>query len=136
MAQTDPVSDMIAMIKNALQRGLKRLSVRHSKQKDALAKVLKAEGYLEEVKTTYETSLGPKGKLLHLYLKYDSDNRSVLTEIRRISKPGKRVFVGVDKLPRVLDGLGISVLSTSKGIMSDKQARKDRVGGEILCKVW
>jgi small subunit ribosomal protein S8 len=103
--------------------------------KEGVAKVLQSEGYIEDVKVTAEDKR-PAFKTLHLYLKYDNDGQALITEIKRVSTPGCRIFRGVDRLGRVLDGLGISVLSTSKGILSDRQAKKQRVGGELLCRVW
>ena len=132
---SDPVGDMIAMIKNAQHRRHRRLACPHSRLKEGVAEVLKKEGYVTDVKVVADdkkTFL----KSLHVFLKYGEDGRGVITEIRRVSKPGCRIFRGVGELPRVQDGLGISVLSTSKGILSDRQARKERVGGELICKVW
>lgn len=135
MASSDPVGDMLAMIKNAYGRRHKRLSLPHSRLKEGVAKVLRTEGYLEDVKTVQDEKR-KELKTLHLYLKYDGTGQSVISEIKRVSKPGCRIFRGVDSLGRIMDGLGIQVLSTSKGIMSDRQARKERVGGELVCKVW
>jgi small subunit ribosomal protein S8 len=135
MASSDPVGDMLAMIKNAFGRRHKRLSLPHSIMKEGVAKVLRSEGYIEDVKTIQDEKRAER-KTLHLYLKYDGTGQSVITEIKRVSKPGCRIFRGVDSLGRIMDGLGIQVLSTSKGIMSDRQARKQRVGGELVCKVW
>jgi len=135
MPSSDPVGDMLAMIKNAYGRRHKRLSLPHSILKEGVAKVLRSEGYIEDVKTIQDEKKAER-KTLHLYLKYDSEGESVISEIKRVSKPGCRIFRGVDSLGRIMDGLGIQVLSTSKGIMSDRQARKERVGGELVCKVW
>ena len=135
MPSSDPVGDMIAMIKNAKGRRHKRLSLPHSRLKEGVAKVLRSEGYLEDVKFTVDEKRTYL-KTLHLFLKYDTDCVAVITEIKRVSKPGCRVFRGLGRLGRVLDGLGVSVLSTSKGILSDRQARKERVGGELICRVW
>jgi small subunit ribosomal protein S8 len=135
MPSSDPVGDMIAMIKNAKGRRHKRLSLPHSRLKEGVAKVLRSEGYLEDVKVTVDDKRAYL-KTLHLFLKYDTDGVAVISEIKRVSKPGCRVFRGIDRLGRVLDGLGVSVLSTSKGILSDRQARKERVGGELICRVW
>jgi small subunit ribosomal protein S8 len=135
MPSSDPVGDMLAMIKNAYGRRHKRVSLSHSNLKEGVAKVLRSEGYLEDVKSVADEK-HPERKFLHLYLKYDSDGSSVISEIKRVSKPGCRIFRGVDNLARIMDGLGVQVLSTSKGIMSDRQARKQRVGGELICKVW
>ena len=135
MASSDPVGDMLAMIKNAYGRRHKRVSLPHSILKEGVAKVLRSEGYLEDVKVTDDEKKKER-KSLHLYLKYDNDGSSVISEIKRVSKPGCRIFRGVDSLGRIMDGLGVQVLSTSKGILSDRQARKERVGGELICKVW
>lgn len=135
MPSSDPVGDMIAMIKNAKGRHHRRLALPHSRLKEGVANVLRSEGYLEDVKVTVDEQRKFL-KTLHLFMKYDTDGAAVITEIKRVSKPGCRVFRGVDRLGRVLDGLGVSVLSTSKGILSDRQARKERVGGELICRVW
>jgi small subunit ribosomal protein S8 len=135
MASSDPVGDMLAMIKNAYGRRHKRISLPHSILKEGVAKVLRSEGYLEDVKSVQDEKR-KEVKVLHLYLKYGSTGESVISEIKRVSKPGCRIFRGVDSLARIMDGLGVQVLSTSKGIMSDRQARKERVGGELICKVW
>ena len=135
MPSSDPVGDMICMIKNAHHRRHKRVSLPHSRMKEGVAKVLRSEGYLEDVRVTTDDTRAYL-KTLHLYLKYDSDGGALITEIKRVSTPGCRIFRGVDRLGRVLDGLGISVLSTSKGILSDRQAKKQNVGGELICRVW
>jgi len=135
MPSSDPVGDMLTMIKNAYGRRHKRVSLPHSILKEGVAKVLRSEGYLEDVKVVDDEKKKER-KSLHLYLKYDNDGSSVISEIKRVSKPGCRIFRGVDKLGRIMDGLGVQVLSTSKGILSDRQARKERVGGELICKVW
>ncbi len=135
MPSSDPVGDMLAMIKNAYGRRHKRVSLPHSILKEGVAKVLRSEGYLEDVKVVDDEKKQER-KSLHLYLKYGADGSSVISEIKRVSKPGCRIFRGVDSLGRIMDGLGVQVLSTSKGILSDRQARKERVGGELICKVW
>jgi small subunit ribosomal protein S8 len=135
MPSSDPVGDMLAMIKNAYGRRHKRVSLAHSNFKEGVAKVLRSEGYLEDVKVVQDEKR-KEIKVLHLYLKYGTTGESVISEIKRVSKPGCRIFRGVDNLARIMDGLGVQVLSTSKGIMSDRQARKERVGGELVCKVW
>jgi small subunit ribosomal protein S8 len=135
MPSSDPVGDMLAMIKNAYGRRHKRVSLSHSNFKEGVAKVLRSEGYLEDVKVVQDEKR-KELKSLHLYLKYDGTGESVISDIKRVSKPGCRIFRGVDNLGRIMDGLGVQVLSTSKGILSDRQARKERVGGELICKVW
>jgi small subunit ribosomal protein S8 len=135
MASSDPVGDMIAMIKNAYSRRHRRVALPHSRLKEGLCRVLCSEGYLEDVKVEAGTENKDR-RYLHLYLKYDSEGAPALSEIKRVSKPGCRIFRSVDEFRKVLDGLGVSVLSTSKGILSDRQARKMRVGGELLCRAW
>lgn len=135
MPSSDPVGDMIAMLKNAAQRRHPKVSLPHSRLKEGVARVLQKEGYLEDVRVTADERR-PQIKTLHLYLRYDEEGGCVISEIRRVSRPGCRIFRGVERLGRVQDGLGIAVLSTSKGILSDRQARQERVGGEVLCKVW
>ena len=135
MPSSDPVGDMICMIKNAHGRRHRRLSLPHSQLKEGVAKVLRSEGYIEDVKVTTDEKKAFL-KTLHLYLKYDNEGNAVITEIKRVSTPGCRIFRGVRRLGKVLDGLGISVLSTSKGIVSDRQARKQNIGGELICRVW
>ena len=135
MPVSDPVGDMLAMIKNAIHRRHKTMAVSHSRLKEGVTRTLVKEGYLEDVKVVPDEKRTER-KTLHVYLKYDSDGSPVISAIRRVSKPGCRVFRGVDRLGKVLDGLGITVLSTSKGILSDRQARQQRVGGELICKVW
>ena len=135
MASSDPVGDMLAVIKNGNTRRHKRVQVPHSRLKEGVAKVLQTEGYLEDVKMVAEEGRGAH-KWLHPFLKYDIESIPVITNLKRMSKPGCRVFRGVDQIGKVLDGLGVTVLSTSKGIMSDRQARRQRIGGELICKVW
>jgi small subunit ribosomal protein S8 len=135
MPTSDPVGDMICRIKNGCHRRHRRVSLPHSNLKEAVAKVLRSEGYLEDVKVTTDEKATFR-KELHLYLKYDPEGTPVIGEIRRVSKPGCRIFRGTQELKKVMDGLGIQVLSTSKGLLSDRQARKEKVGGEIVCKVW
>ncbi len=135
MASTDPVGDMIAMIKNASQRRHRRLAVPHSALKEGVCRVLRGEGYLEDVQVVADEKRKHL-KTIHLFLKYDVEGAPVLKELKRVSRPGCRIFRGCDRLGKVLDGLGIWVLSTSKGILSDRQARKMRMGGEIICRAW
>lgn len=132
---SDPVADLLTRIRNALGRKHPQTEIPHSIFKEGVVKVLKEEGYIEGYKvSTDETK--PERKLLHVFLKYDGDRRPVIKGIRRISKPGCRVFRQREKLKKVLDGLGISILSTSRGIVSNKAAEKLNVGGELICTVW
>ena len=135
MPSSDNVGDMIAMIKNANQRKHQKVGIPHSRLKEGVAKVLKHEGYVTDIQVVAHEKK-PERKTLWLYLKYDTEGQRVLSDIVRISKPGKRVFRSISNVDRVLDGLGITVLSTNRGILSDRQAKKQKVGGELICKVW
>ena len=135
MSQSDPVGDMLAIIKNGLKRGMEKVSLPHSKLKEAVCRVLKDEGYVQDVRAD-EASAPRKSRQLHVYLRYDENKRPLIRGIRRVSRPGCRVFRGLGDWEKVLDGLGITVISTSHGVVSDRAARKERVGGEVICKVW
>ncbi len=135
MPSSDPVGDMIAMVKNALGRRHAKLAIPHSRFKEGVARVLKEEGYIADFKSVVDEKHKER-KTLWVYLKYDAEGQRVLTDIKRISRPGRWVFRGVGEFGKVLDGLGITVLSTNRGILSDRQARKQKVGGEMICKVW
>ncbi len=132
MSMTDPIADMLTRIRNAAQAGHKDLTIPASGLKEQLARVLKEEGYITDFSMIKDSKQG----LLKVSLKYAEDEKSVITKISRISKPGLRRYVGKDDIPKVLNGLGISILSTSSGIMTDKSARKLGVGGELLCLVY
>jgi small subunit ribosomal protein S8 len=136
MASSDPLGDMIAMIKNANTRGLRKIELPHSRTREGVAQVLRSEGYVEDVRVTEAEVRGLKRKTLHVFLKRTPEGGGVLTEIVRVSKPGRRIYRSMRRLGKVMDGLGIWVLSTSQGILSDRQARVKRTGGEVLCKVW
>jgi small subunit ribosomal protein S8 len=129
---TDPVSDFLTRIRNAQQAGHRRVDVPASKLKRALAKILVDKGYIAKF---IDIEDGKQG-VLRMFLKYDSYGRPVIRKMARESKPGLRVYKGADDIPRSLNGLGIVILSTSKGVMTDKEARKLNVGGEILCSVY
>lgn len=130
MVMTDPVADMLTRIRNANAMKSATVSMPHSKLKVELAKLLLAEGYIADVAVT-----GDAKKSLTLTLKYQGGVR-VITGLKRISKPGLRVYAEVEDLPQVLNGLGIAVVSTSKGLLTDRQARSQKVGGEVLAYVW
>ena len=135
MSMSDPIADMLTRVRNALQREHPTVSMPTSKMKLALADVLKKEGYIEDFQVVDEK---PQG-VLQIKLKYIGgrrDRSSVITGIERVSKPGRRVYVGKNDVPWVLSGMGVAVLTTSKGILTDQEARQAGVGGEVLCKVW
>lgn len=131
MYLTDPIADMLTRIRNANAVMHEKVDVPHSNLKDRLAEILKEEGYIANYKVVTE---GNK-KNIRVYLKYDGKER-VIKGIKRISKPGRRVYSSVEDMPRVLSGLGIAIVSTSKGIVTDRVARRENVGGEILAFVW
>mgnify|MGYP001308566971 CR=1 FL=1 len=131
MSFSDPIGDMIARIKNASLRNYKKVEMPSSKFKSKIAEVLKNEGYIVDCKV--ENVDGKEN--LYIDLKYNSGN-PVINSIQRISKPGRRIFSSAESLPKVSNGLGIAIISTPKGVMTDQEARKNQVGGEIICKVF
>jgi small subunit ribosomal protein S8 len=133
---SDPIADMLTRIRNANQRGHRKVELPHSKLKEGIADVLKKEGYITDYKVIPDELLGEKKKILYIYLKYGPDNTRVINQMVRISKPGRRIFKKVKELRPVMDGLGIAILSTSKGIMTDQQAKELGIGGEVICEVW
>jgi small subunit ribosomal protein S8 len=131
---TDPISDMLTRIRNAALARHDRAEMPHSMLKERVAHVLKSEGFIDDVRVNDAPESGPKTLLL--VLRYGRDRQSAIDGLRRVSTPGRRVYVRHDRIPRVLSGMGVSILSTSQGVMTDKDARKQRVGGELLCEVW
>ena len=132
MSLTDPVADFLTRVRNALNARHQKVDVPHSKLKVELARILKEEGYIANFKATEEEGR----KLLRVYLKYGSDSSAAISNLARVSRPGCRVYVGHAEIPRVLGGLGINILTTPKGVMTGRQARKEGVGGEVLCEVY
>ena len=132
---TDPVADMLTRIRNASLARHEITLVPASKLKKNIAEILKLEGYISDVRDAEESPNGG-GKQIAVVLKYGRDRKGAIDGIRRVSRPGRRVYVSHDSIPRVLSGLGISILSTSRGVMSDREARRQKVGGELLCEVW
>lgn len=133
---TDPISDMLARIRNGSLARHDRVEMPHSNLKKHLADVLKSEGFLDDVRESEATTEGGVRKTLTLVLRYGKDKSSAIDGIRRVSAPGRRVYVRYDRIPRVRSGMGVSILSTSHGVMSDRQAREQKVGGELLCEIW
>ncbi len=132
MSVNDPIADMLTRIRNACMARHTTVQVPASKMKLAIAQILKREGFIRE----FAVKSSEPFDIIEISLKYTSDRRSVITGLKRVSKPGLRVYAGRDKLPRVLRGLGIAILSTSQGLMTDRQARKLGIGGEVLAYVW
>jgi small subunit ribosomal protein S8 len=134
MTMTDPIADMLTRIRNANVAMHDEVRMPSSKLKESLAGVLKAEGYIEGFSIAENQSR--PGSTLTITMKYSPERERVISGVKRVSKPGLRVYTKADKVPRVLGGLGVAVLSTSQGLMSDREARKRRMGGEVLCYVW
>ena len=132
MSMTDPISDMLTRLRNAMSVDKRFVDIPSSNMKKRISYVLKEEKYIEDF-IFINNKVGQK---IRIFIKYDHKGRSVISGIERVSKPGRRVYVNQNEIPRVLDGLGISVLSTSKGVISNKVAKRIGVGGEILCNVW
>lgn len=132
MVMTDPIADMLTRIRNASHARHDSVDIPSSRLKKELARVLKEEGFIRDMRILQD---GPF-ETIRVYLKYGPQKRESIGGIRRISKPGRRVYATKDQVPKVLGGFGIAVLSTSRGVMTDRQARKERVGGEVICYVW
>ena len=130
---TDPIADMLARIRNAAGANHEVTRIPASKVKAAISEILRREGFIADVR---EESPEENRRELVVALKYGKDRRAAFSGMRRVSRPGRRVYAPYDRIPRVLSGLGISIISTSRGLMTDKDARKQKVGGEILCEVW
>lgn len=132
MVMTDPIADFLTRIRNANTVYMEKVEIPASKTKLSLANILKEEGYIKDVEYIEDGKQG----FLRLYLKYGANREKVITGLKRISRPGLRVYAQKDELPKVLGGLGIAIVSTSKGLMTDKDARKAGVGGEVMCYIW
>ncbi len=134
MTMTDPIADMLTRLRNANVAHHEVVRMPSSKLKEALAAILLREGYIAGFNVVRDDKR--PGRILEVTMKYAPDRTRTISGVRRVSKPGLRVYTGADKLPRVLGGLGVAVLSTSQGLMTDREARRLRVGGEVLCYVW
>jgi small subunit ribosomal protein S8 len=132
MGMTDPIADMLTRIRNAIAANHPRVDIPGSKLKMELARILKEEGYINNFTTKGE---GPK-YVIRVFLRYDAKGTSTITHLSRVSRPGRRVYVGAGEIPKVLGGYGVNIVSTSNGLMSGKAARKANVGGEILAEVY
>jgi small subunit ribosomal protein S8 len=132
MNMTDPVADMISRIRNGVRAKLPRVDIPSSKLKVEIARILKDEGYISNFKLTEDDKQG----MIRVFLKYGPGMERVITDVQRVSRPGCRIYCGKDQIPRVYGGLGINILSTSRGLMTGRSAAREGVGGEILCNVW
>ncbi len=132
MSMTDPIADMLTRIRNAGMAKFTSLEMPVSKMKVGVVRLLKSEGYV----TDFQIKSAKVQGVLKIDLKYDQHSRKAITGLRRVSKPGRRVYVKSDKIPKVMSGLGVGIISSSKGIITDKQARSMGIGGELLCEIW
>ncbi len=131
MSCTDPISDMLTRIRNAHMAGHEAADMPHSRFKGEVARILKKEGYIVNYRVE-----GGQSKTLRIYLKYAEENEPVIRGLKRQSRPGWRRYVSANDIPRVFGGMGVAILSTSKGVMTDAEARRNKVGGELICTVW
>ena len=132
MVVTDPIADFLTRIRNANMVYIEKVEIPASKTKMSMANILKEEGYIKDVEYVEDGKQG----IIRVYMKYATNRERVISGLKRISRPGLRVYAKKDELPRVLGGLGIAIVTTSNGLMTDKKARKARLGGEVLCYVW
>lgn len=132
MAVTDPIADFLNRIMNAQRARFDKLDIPASNMKASLARILKEEGYIKNFKLLEDDKQG----IIRIQLKYNEHREAAITGVKRISRPGRRFYVGHSEIPRTLSGMGIAILSTSKGVLTDRQARSEHTGGELLCSVW
>ncbi|MFH1136297.1 MAG: 30S ribosomal protein S8 [Pseudomonadota bacterium] len=132
MCMTDPIADLLTRIRNSLTARHERVDMPSSKVKVNISRILKDEGYIKNFKVIKDNKQG----VLRIFLKYNDQNKSVIKGLERVSRPSRRIYVGADEIPPVLSGLGVGIISTSKGIISDREARRLNVGGEMICSVW
>uniref|UniRef100_A0A7C3N837 Small ribosomal subunit protein uS8 n=1 Tax=candidate division WOR-3 bacterium TaxID=2052148 RepID=A0A7C3N837_UNCW3 len=134
MTITDPIADMLTIIRNAQRAKLERIVVNSSKIKKAILEIVKREGYIKDFKEFEKT--GGKRKFLEIILKYDRNGLPVIHSVEKISKPGIRIYRSYKELKPVMGGMGVSIISTNKGLITDKEARRNKVGGEVICRIW
>jgi small subunit ribosomal protein S8 len=132
MSMTDPIADMLSRIRNALLSRKEKVDIPASGVKAEIARILKEEGFIQEIRMIADGKQG----MLRLTLRYGEAKAPAISNLTRVSKPGRRVYVGSEDVPKVLDGMGIAILSTSRGLMTDRESRRQAVGGEIVCYVW
>ncbi|MFA7347428.1 MAG: 30S ribosomal protein S8 [Desulfurivibrionaceae bacterium] len=132
MSMTDPLADMLTRIRNAGMVKFETVEMPLSKMKTGVAAILKKEGFINDYQVVDKDTQG----VLRIEMKYDQNNERIITNLKRVSKPGRRIYVKHDQIPKVMSGLGIAIISTSKGIFTDKEARAMKIGGELLCEVW
>ncbi len=131
-AVTDPIADLLIRVRNASFAEQEKVDIPASKLKVRIAEIMKAEGFIKNFRVIEDAKQG----ILRLYLKYGPDQERVISGMRRVSRPGRRIYVSADKIPSVLGGIGVAILSTSRGVLTDRESRTERVGGEVLCYLW
>lgn len=129
---TDPIADMLTRIRNGLSANHEAVNIPSSKMKVEIARILKDEGYIKNYKLVEDDKQG----ILKIVLKYGDNSKPAIMEMKRVSKPGRRVYAKVDDIPVIKNGLGVAIISTSKGVMADRVARSEKVGGEVICSIW
>jgi small subunit ribosomal protein S8 len=129
---SDPIADLLTRIRNANQNAFEKVEMPHSRIKEQIVRVLKEEGYLKDFRVLRDKNRS----VLKIFMKYGQRGRKVLSQLERISRPGRRIYVGREDLPRVLNGRGLAIISTPRGLLTDSQARKMKIGGEVLCYIW
>ena len=132
MSMSDPIADMLTRIRNGLMASFDKVDIPGSRLKISIAKILKSEGFIKNYKLIADRRQG----IIRVFLRYDETGESVIGGLKRVSKPSHRIYARSDRIPQVLNGLGVNILSTSKGVMTDRHAKKMSIGGEILCSVW
>ena len=132
MGMTDPIADMLTRIRNANMAKLEKVDIPSSNLKLEIARVLKDEGYIKNFKLLKDRKQG----IVRVYMKYSPEDSRVISGLKRVSRPGNRVYVGADEIPRVMGGLGIAIISTSRGVVADRESRKLNIGGEVICYIW
>jgi small subunit ribosomal protein S8 len=132
MSMTDPIADMLTRVRNALMSGKEKVDVPASAMKEGIARILRDEGYIINYRMIEDNKQG----VIRITLKYGEGDTPAIEKLQRISKPGRRVYVPAKRIPRVLNGMGIAVLSTSRGLLTDKESKSQNVGGEVLCYIW
>ena len=132
MSMTDPIADMLTRVRNAINRRHASVDIPHSKMKESIARILQDEGFIQR----YELVPDGRFQVIRVHLKYAEGRRPVLTHLRRLSTPGRRLYAGATQIPRVLGGMGIVIVSTPRGVITGTRARRENVGGELICEVW
>ena len=132
MSMTDPIADMLTRIRNAINRRHASVDIPHSKMKESIARILQDEGFIQR----YELVPDGRFQVIRVHLKYAEGRRPVLTHLRRLSTPGRRLYAGSTQIPRALGGMGIVIVSTPRGVLTGPRARRENVGGELICEVW